>query len=102
MTGNPLPVNVGLATADYRHFDWSWGVPIQTTVGKPRRGPLTQAPVCNEIAPYGVFNVQPKLSDDEFRVRYLERLDRNADRIDARLAAIAADHPGEQIGRAHV
>jgi hypothetical protein len=89
------PLN--LATSDYRSFDFAWGVPIITTVGKPRRGPLAGVDAIGAIAPYGLFNVKPALPEPVFRSRYVERLAEKADEIDVALHDLAAAHPGERL-----
>lgn len=87
-----------LATARYKGFDWKWGHPVLTTVGKPRVGRILQeGTIVNAIAPYGVFNVRPPLSPPEFKARYLERLDGKADEIDSTLSTLASAHPGETL-----
>jgi hypothetical protein len=93
---------IELATCSYRAMPPGFGVAVATSVGKPRgwhgskAAGVTSRPYCNELAPYSVF---PKWNHDEptFRRLYAERLEAKADAIDARLAGLSAEHPGERL-----
>ena len=81
---------LNLATASYREYDASMGVAVGTSVGKYQAFPMTQL---SALAPYGIFNVRPRLGQHEFHARYLQRLDAHGDTIVASLTALANANP---------
>jgi hypothetical protein len=88
-------MTVDLATGRYQSFDSSMGVPVRTTVGKPR-WPLGYElkHEVRELAPYGLM----KLNGAEFEAAYrtkLERLDRAA--LMERFEAISAQERGRRL-----
>lgn len=75
-----------IATAAFRAFRPEWGVPVRTTVGRPHRFGLPYE-FASGLAPWGL--VGTTLSAQAFELRYVARLDREADKIDAQLQDIA-------------
>lgn len=84
----------GLRTGRYQTWKPVYGTPVRTSVGAPKfwRGALAAIP---QLAPFGIFGQQ--MSEDDFRHRYLARLDRYAGEIVAALAAIARSRPGTPL-----
>lgn len=85
-----------LATGSYRDFRPEMGVPVATSVGKPRK-PMPGMETVNELAPYGVFNIKPPLPEPEFRAKYLARCAEKQPIIEAKLIEIGERHPGETL-----
>ncbi len=92
-----------LATCNYRSMTPELGVPISTSVGKPRgwhgnkeKGIPTK-PYLNSIAPWGVFNHRPAYCEGEFRRLYAERLEAKADEIDAGIERYSLEYPGQRL-----
>jgi hypothetical protein len=85
-----------LVTGRYQTWKPGEGVPIRSTVGYPRfwrHGPLVHA---RDITPYGVFG-RDDLDGAAAQAAYVTRLDDLGDTVVFNLAAIARDHPGEQL-----
>jgi hypothetical protein len=84
-----------IVTGRYQAWRPEHGVPVRTTVGRPRfwRGPqLVDGRV---LAPYGLLG--KGLSDAECRERYWARLDDRADLVVQGLADIVRQHPGQTL-----
>ena len=84
----------GLRTGRYQTWKPEHGTPVRTTVGAPKfwRGALVAVP---QLAPFGIFG--QRMSEDDFRRRYLARLDRYGGEIMTALTAIARSRPGTQL-----
>jgi hypothetical protein len=68
-------------------------VPVQIAVGAPRGVAWARnVPRISELAPYGLLK-KPRLEGEEFRSRYLERLQKSgAQAIQARFEAVYAEY----------
>ncbi len=90
-------MSLDLATASYRTFHPSMGVPVQTSLGQPKWPlgyDLTEE--ARVLMPWGLFDKD--LSDDEFTAKYRARLDKACvDRITASLALVASRHRDERL-----
>lgn len=89
-------------TLSGRIFTASWlvalaepdAVAVRISVGYPQAA--KDAPFIGALAPFGIFGKD--LTDEEFRRRYIERLDRyGVDGIRARIERVAADHPDQVL-----
>jgi hypothetical protein len=88
-----------LATCSYRAFAPQMGVPVATSVGKPRKwrkGPLE---ICNPLAPYGIHG-NPKFrgaSDEEWERADLKRLDVQQAKIEPALDELSTKYAGHPL-----
>jgi hypothetical protein len=86
-----------LATGRYSTFAPAQGVPIQTSIGRPKfplRYDLTEK--VPDLMPFGLLGAD--LSADEFTAAYRERLDKaGVDSLAATFAAISARHGGARL-----
>lgn len=85
-----------LATAQFGRFRDTMGVPVITTVGKPRSG-WSAAAIVNELAPFGIFNVKPALPQDVFTEKYMARLDAKKDVFLVKLADLQDRNPDQTL-----
>jgi hypothetical protein len=84
-------------TSSYHAFKREAGVALAISLGKPK-WPLAYeiAADVDELKPWGLL-ARPPLEQDEFRRRYVERLDRiGVERLRATFDRIAAEH-GEPL-----
>lgn len=86
------PIINRLGTACYSLFRPDMGVPVATSVGKPKWMPGIDA--INEMAPYGLLT---GYTEFEFRLKYHDRLDKNEDKVKAALLRLSAKYPGERL-----
>lgn len=81
-----------LGTANFPGFkDWM-GVPIGTAVGRAKWMPGIDQ--IEELKPFGLIR---GFTQFEFRLKYMERLDRNEDKIHARLVTLSQKYPGQRL-----
>jgi hypothetical protein len=86
-----------LATSRYADFTPAMGVPVQTSIGRPKfpiRYDLTEE--VRDLMPRGLFGKD--LSETEFTARYRGRLDKiGVDRLRRQFDAISRRHGGERL-----
>jgi hypothetical protein len=90
-------MTVELATASYRSFISAMGVPVATSIGRPRF-PIDYEPTeeIGLLKPFGLFGKD--LSDEEFRAAYRERLDKTGvDKLQRVFHAISRKHEGSRL-----
>jgi hypothetical protein len=89
--------NIELATASYRAFIPAMGVPVATSLGRPRfpiHYGLTEE--LGALKPWGLMS--PDLPADEFDTRYRARLDRvGVDKLRRTFYAISNRHSGARL-----
>lgn len=84
-----------LATSSYKAFRQSMGVPVQTSVGRPRF-PIDYElrEEVRDLMPLGLLN----LKGDAFREAYIAQLDRlDLDALRAQFTAIQKRHDGKRV-----
>lgn len=88
-------MTVALKTGRYHDHRPAHGVAIATSLGRPKWPlPYEIAAAIRDLMPFGLLG----LPEDEFGLRYLDRLDRlGADRLRAQFEKIAQDHPGQPL-----
>jgi hypothetical protein len=88
-------MTVDLATGRYQSFDPAQGVPVRTTVGRPRfRLGYELKHEIRELAPVGLMN----LDGAEFEAAYRARLDRlDLGALVERFEAISAAEGGQRV-----
>jgi len=80
-----------LATCSYKEFTPKMGVPVRTSLGRPRwwKTPIPEAAFVSEITPRGWYF---HATEDDFLEAYTAQLDRyGPEAIQARFTAIAAE-----------
>jgi hypothetical protein len=85
----------GVCTARYQSWRPEDGVPVRITVGAPKFWWGAKLADGRVLAPWGLMDLS--IPTDECRQRYVARLDARADRVVAKLAQIARQHPGERL-----
>lgn len=93
MPSNSEPVINALATARYNTWAPWMGVPVATSIGKPKWMPGIE--VLKPAVPYGVFGEY----DTEFpyRVAYEERLNTHSAALRRELERLSAKYPGQRL-----
>jgi hypothetical protein len=90
-------LSVELATASYRSFAPQMGVPVATSLGRPK-WPLSYdlTDEVRALMPWGLLGKD--LSDDEFTARYRERLEKTGPETLSRVFhAISRKHDGARL-----
>lgn len=86
-----------LATSSYKLFRPSMGVPVQTSIGRPKF-PIDYElhERIRDLMPWGLLGKE--LSNDEFTHRYREQLDRlDLDALRTQFDAISKRHDGKRV-----
>jgi hypothetical protein len=88
-----------LATSRYADFTPAMGVPVQTSIGRPKF-PLSYELVeeVKRIMPWGLFGKDKDLSEDKFTTHYIGRLEKvGVDALTAMFEVISQRHGGARV-----
>jgi hypothetical protein len=90
-------MTVSLATASYRSFVPRMGVPVQTSLGRPKYGlPYELVEELHALKPWGLFGTD--MADDEFERKYRARLDKTGtSKLWRVFHAISRKHDGARL-----
>jgi hypothetical protein len=87
----------GLLTGRYSTFKPEHGVPVRTSVGRPRFWRHGELPYAKRCTPHGVFKNPDLESLEDQEAVYRLNLSTESDDVIAELAEIAREHPGRPL-----